>query len=578
MTPLRADSATIAGARPRHSTPAWHVAAAMIFGAVCLWLLTANIIFGDEGFFLVTYDLFLRAPERVARASASFWLTDVIGALWLQVAPMPGIIAIRVAALAADIAAAVIAWSVSRHFASRAGVWPALLAVGLALASGYIYLEYTVLTALVLTAACALMLRGVRRGGTTTWAAAGAMLGLGVFLRLPNVLLPSLVVAPMALAALERRALKPALRQTGGLALGLAAGLGAGAGLILVFHGSSDIAGGISDLLRPAASAHAPNRLLRDVARTVVVSGVHGAACWAIAIVAAASSARLGGGRMVAATIAVLALVAAHVLVPGVDWRYSVLGLVSIALVIALLRPAFGIEVRRTAFLAAWGLVLLGAGSASLPWPLLAGLWLALPVAFAVFAEGGAALRASLVAVILVGVLPITPYLTALRGVRPALWPHQLDVIPHDARLRPLHTSEAMAAAADSLLAALPRFVHPGDSIITTNGTPLVTYLAQARPFYGHPYIDIAGLARFEGYEAGADWRDPWPAWVRAKYMPTADFAITHTPGSTFADTRETREAVAILLEGRGYTKAWENELFEIWMPPREHAPRPEAR
>jgi hypothetical protein len=401
---------------------------------------------------------------------------------------------------------------------------------------------------------------------------AGVLLGAGVFLRLPNVLLPSLVLAPIVLAIVDRRPVGGALRQAGLLAAGVLVGLAAVVALAAALHAGPDIRASVSDALHADGSAHSPTRLLRDIARTVVLSAVHGAGCWLVAALATTAARRSPARRGVLIALAMMATVAAHSFVPRVDWRYSVLGLSAFALVACAVKPRAAAD-RSTAIIAAWALVLLGTGSASLPWPLLAGLWLALPLAFWRFSDSPA-LRAVLVTVILVGVVPVRPYLAALVGPRPALWPHELSVVPAAPSLQPLHTSAALATAADELLAVLPTYVHPGDALITTNGTPLVTFLAGAVPFYPHPYIDLVGVARFEAYDAVANWQGPWPVLVRAKFMPTADFAVTQMPGSTFVDTQETREAVASRLVARGYTRAWENALFELWTPPHDHVGR----
>lgn len=562
----------ITGLRDSSRDRAWHLIAGTLFIAVCLWLLTANIIFGDEGFFLVIYDQFLRAPEHVARATSSFWLTNVIGSAWLRIAPLPGVLAMRVGSGALDVAGAAIAWSTTRRLGSPEG-WPALLAAGMAIASGYIYVEYTGLTSLALAAACALILAGLERSRLAPLACAGGVLGAAVFLRLPNVLLPSLVLAPFVVAAIERRSMMSAVRPSATLAGGVLVGLAAVGALVAMLHAGGDIRASVTDMLNANGSAHAPSRLIRDVGRTVILSAIHGAGCWLVAAIASAAAARWPARRHMVTAAVVFAVVAAHAWLPAVDWRYSVLGLTALAIGRCLVDAGAPRGLRRMSVLSAWMLILLGAGSASLPWPLLAGLWLALPVAFLRFGQTPSSqLRAVLVAVILFGVVPVRPYLAALTGGRPTLWPHDLTAVPHDARLRPLHTSQALASATDELLNALPSFVHAGDAMITTNGIPLVTYLAGARTFYPHPYIDLVGVRRFDEYDAAADWRGPWPIWVRAKFMPTADFAVTHLPGSTFVDTEATREAVASHLVARGYAKAWENDLFEIWTPPRDHA------
>jgi hypothetical protein len=250
--------------------------------------------------------------------------------------------------------------------------------------------------------------------------------------------------------------------------------------------------------------------------------------------------------------------------------------------------PTAPTDTRRIAVVGLWSLVLIGAGSAGLPWPLLLGLWLVLPIAMMVLigARGpffarlpppvarihGRLLIGTLATLTFIYVAPVAPYLRALAGRRPALLPHELSTIPADPRLWPVHTSASLASAVDDLLAELPSVVQPGDPVIVSNGIPLVIYLAGAKPFLDHPYPDLIGAARVRADLLSAPWGDRWPVWIRAKYMPAADFTVTHLEGSDFGATRESREALAAVLRDRGYAPIWQNALFEISKPPPAHA------
>jgi hypothetical protein len=563
------------------------VVCAALLTATCAWLITQDVIFGDEGFFLVAYSQFLQAPERVARATSAFWLTDVIGAVWLHVIPVPGILALRLGAAIFYLGSAAVAWAMLGRIIGPIARWSVGLTVGVALASGYVYLEYTVLTAFVLTAASGLLLSGARSDAFWRLAAAGALLGIGVFLRLPNLLLPTLALAPIVFSLIERTAPRRGAHQSTIILAGVSAGVLAACLLMAALHDSAYVEQAVADFLWQPQSVHSSARLLHDAARTAVLGGAQGAACWFVLAGAAIFASRHRRMAGAIGVIVIAGLVAVHALVPRVDWSYTVLGLVSFGLLLAIARPTAGVELRRVAVLALWGLVLLGAGSASLPWPLLLGLSLGLPVAFHTFTEvrvgvhlglsrpaarlHGRLLAYALAALAVSHVVPVTPYLQAFAGRRPPVLPHELTARPTDARLWPLHTSAPLAQATDELLRALPQFVQPGDAMLVSNGIPLIVFLASAKPFLGHPYPDLVGVSALRTDLSSADWSHPWPVWVHAKYMPAADFAVTRTTGSDFGDTRETREWLAAFLRARGYEAAWDNALFEISTPPPSH-------
>lgn len=567
--------------------------AAGVLGLVAVsgWLLTQHIGFGDEGFFLVTYDRFLDAPEQVARATSAFWLTDVIGALWLRVVPVAGSLALRMGAALAYLACAGLAWLIVR----RCGLRNPGAAIGLAfcaaLMSGYPYLEYTVLTTLALTAASALLLAGVRNESRGQLAGAGVLLGVGVFLRLPNILFPTLALAPLIFSVIERTSPRRAMIRAAFVIAGVATGVVAVGVLIVLLDHASYIQQALSDLTRDPQPVYSWTRLLTDGTRTALLSAGHGLLLWAVAGVTATLLAptprwiQVGG-----AVVLTTGLVTAHLVVPRAEWYYSVLGTTALAMLLTIATPEAGAERRRSALVALWTLVLIAAGSASLPWPLLLGLWLPLPLTFAVLADvrprglpvffgktsalHGRLLMTALTTLIVTSVAPITPYIRSLLGQRPGTLPHELAARPSDPRLHHLHTSAPLARAADELLRELSRVVRPGDPMIVSNGIPLVVYLTRAKSFLDHPYPDLLDVPVLRASLSRADWTGPWPIWIRAKYTPSADFFVTHLPGSTFGRSAETRQWLADYLHERGYQRIWENELFEISAPPQERGVR----
>ena len=133
-------------------------------------------------------------------------------------------------------------------------------------------------------------------------------------------------------------------------------------------------------------------------------------------------------------------------------------------------------------------------------------------------------------------------------------------------------TSKDKAQAMNVLLSELGKYVHKGDYLFCFESLPMIHYLTETKPYIGNPWVWGYDANNFIRHLEQSVETIPLPVVVRQKCQPMAEGYWTvpyvSPPGNPLATNEKKLEFFEKFLDGNGYTIAWENDLFQIYIPP----------
>jgi hypothetical protein len=203
------------------------------------------------------------------------------------------------------------------------------------------------------------------------------------------------------------------------------------------------------------------------------------------------------------------------------------------------------------------------------------GLWLALPFALAVLQTleaawlwGQASRLALAISLALVGE---GVYRAATYTYRDSTNRLALRAPVHDPQLRAQFTTPARARSVEQVLAALESRVSPGDYLLAYEGTPLLQYLTDTRPYLNRPWLmgweTGAAVARLTA-AAPARTGCLAVAVVTTKSTRGAGWPLHPAPLEPVEPQLGERAALTAFLRVHGYERTWTIGFFEILEPP----------
>lgn len=144
--------------------------------------------FADQGSYATLYQQIFIAPETI-QYHFPYWLTAIIGGAWLKVFPTLGLLGIRIAGVLITTLTVFIAYSTLKRYMKinnlRLGVFMAVIIMSYNLPSE---LYYNNLSILFWVTGSILMFKGLIKGFLSLLFISGVLVGLNIFIRLPNVL------------------------------------------------------------------------------------------------------------------------------------------------------------------------------------------------------------------------------------------------------------------------------------------------------------------------------------------------------------------------------------------------------
>jgi hypothetical protein len=140
-------------------------------------------------------------------------------------------------------------------------------------------------------------------------------------------------------------------------------------------------------------------------------------------------------------------------------------------------------------------------------------------------------------------------------------------------------TSKEKAKAMDVLLSELGKYVHKGDYLLCYESLPMVHYLTETKPYIGNPWVWVYDANNFIRHLKKSEETIPLPVVVRQKCQPIGGYWTTPAPviepsdpvyKSFYSDERT--NGFEKFLKDNLYLIAWENELFQIYLPPNKYS------
>ena len=570
----------------------WHWAftiAIVIYPLLWIW---QGLDFTDTGFAITNYNLIFRDPHSIHYWGFNYWLTDVVGGVWLLAFGKLGLFGIRLASALLMLATNYLVYRLYRGWMAK-GVLLLTILVGETLIERMYWLNYDNLSAFLFVVSGFFLIRGLAMRSSTRVFLAGLVLGVNMFARVTNAAGLVMILAIFISAAATHTTVRKQIAQAVFFLLGV---IGASAAVILAMRGMgqwTDFVENLGTLFSIAGghgNTHSSASLLTQLMHDQTFA-------WRTVLYALAVFLCLSLGNFLLKRVkphvsqvifnGVSLLTVIYILGDGWQDRFQmVAGLTGIlygtlifSLMVALRRKDGVLASATSVSLLILFSVPLGSDfgirlsvyGMYLALPLASHLlWTILP-AFRNLNRIGwtsTSLRSVLI-ILLLGLFTvglISGYQYTYRDV-----PNRLSMTEplKNAKLQFVYTTAARANVTNQLLDVLPTFVHPNDVLMAYEETSLLYYLTDSRPYLNTSWPMLYDPNRFQSALKQAEQsHHRLPVVVRATGA-TADFYwpnVTHLR----LDYRHNmdRALMNLFLKQHHYLLAWENSFFQILVPP----------
>jgi hypothetical protein len=586
-------------------------AALIVLFPVCfIW---QGIDVTDTGYALANYQAFA-GGKLIEPAAAAIWLTCAMGGGWYALTGHCGLLGFRALYLVVCYCTVGLSLIPLAQLELRRSLPAAFAGAALVIASSAFLPSYNEFTVLFFLSSVVALFYGLVKRRLMLVFTAGAVGGISIFARLPNLVILAIVLAIAFWRGLEfskgRVSLAAGLRHAASEVSVFVLGYLAGMSIVFLwlvasgdFSAYVSTVGQLFGMLGDSNQHHGGGRLLRGLLHDYFYAGVVG-----IGALAIGTGIGWVAGRSRSASIRVaLVLGVSSVLIALLYWTdtlevYFWPGIIYTVLLLG----AFGFlhlldEHRLLCVMAGLLLLLTPLGSNNGIYNVIYGMYFAVPVALmALIANRLNSDRDSLVAYeerpssILGGffrkaqvaasrvdtaTVAQTILITMIGWAVLHRWTFTYrdshdrmamrTAIAHP-KLRGIYTTADRAGSLQGLLQALRPLVRKGDALMDHMQLPLIYFLTETRPYLRSSWANLYEPPAFKASleRALADERD-LPVFVRTK----VDTCHPNWPVETYKPWLtdrfvENQRAVETFLAAQNYEKHWENNAFEIWLPP----------
>lgn len=572
------------------------IAAVVLIMAYPLMFIWQGLDFTDTGGFLTNYQQIFNAPSSVQRG-ALYWMSHIIGGVWmLLVAPL-GFVGMSLgAALTVHYNALLVYALLRRHVSRNRLLLILLVTVVLTTRARAMMINYNTLTASFVLTTAVLLFSGIVKGRKALIVAAGAALGIGVFVRIPNVLVTGLL---LAIPFYEAVMLKRRFPWTACLAFagGFVAGLGCSLGLFYSLGHFSMLRESVFlEILLPSEvmeteAVHSSGGLIRRFIRdhAIIVALLSVAVVTLSAITKLTSKLSSTTRHALFGVIAVC--IAGALLFFPVVYGYSLLNYTLAGFIYAvLLGYVTGLipcsdSHRLVSFVALLVFAVTPLGSGNGINNCMYGAWIAIPILLNFFSsvDGFCIMRWRLSRSELVDAGRLVTAIVLLcavtqaysRPIRDNPQRHRLTASVEHPYLRGTLTTPERACVVQDFLNTLSGFVSTDDYLLAYEHIPLVHYLTGTRPYLYNAWPMLHSPEAFKYCLDKATAEHPLPVVARATastlnpYWPDRTGEARLTPGPP--RHLMNRELMAQFISTNHYNLVWSNSFFEILIPPRMH-------
>jgi hypothetical protein len=135
--------------------------------------------------------------------------------------------------------------------------------------------------------------------------------------------------------------------------------------------------------------------------------------------------------------------------------------------------------------------------------------------------------------------------------------------------LKGVYTTPERAAAIESLLGALKNYADKGDYLLSFESIPMVNYLAETKPYLYNSWPILYLPSEFQRALTRARIERPGlPVIVLAKVQIRSKTWPDHIGLSADGTAVEDRAILQAFIQKENYRRAWENNAFQILIPP----------
>ncbi len=494
---------------------------------LCGLLQPLAVVFGfdycDTGFYMTFYDNIFEAPATV-EYNFMYYLSGLLGGAWLSVFGWGGIVGVRLLGMLTNL---LCVWLLIRIYRGVIPAWATAIGAVIVTATCLIMpmaFYNDTLTALLLVGGVGLTVGGLNRGNLAMIAGGGALLGINLFARVPNlldILLGALVPIHCTLSRRHDGLVSGLAAFAGGYCIGVAAvvALMAALGHLSIYIDN------VSQLLTASArdngSTHGVGALIEAQGKGYMKCFIALVKLSIAALVAAAARFLKWRPARVAVRLACLAYVA-YMLICG-NAVYPVAAVTLAALtgeIVAGRSPRVKLY--------AWGALIV-----SLLFPLGSDgamanngtivYWLGAPLAVSFCYDltrrvvGVSAARRAMIAVTATVVTAMTVTVmtggTYFDGMRLDQMTGTID----SGRARGLLTSPGRAATVNAMIEAVESHLSPGDTLLVFGSMPALNYLTATRPAIGCSWPELLDPTTLQSRLDSA----PCPTAIMVQKFPT---------------------------------------------------------
>ncbi|KNZ69121.1 hypothetical protein Tfer_2225 [Thermincola ferriacetica] len=554
--------------------------------------------FTDTGYVITNYQLIFSDPSSV-EASFRIWLTDILGGIWgYFFGDTLGLLGYRIAAVLLVYATLYCSFKILQPYIERRYLyWGLFLALIFINRSGYLF-NYNSLTAFFYVLAAYFFIDGLKSRENLKIFVAAFVLGLNIFIRLPNILGFFLVIAIFFYGYIRRDPISSQVKQALFFLSGyIAAVLLTLLAIYLLGHLDGYIAAfkGTFTMLKDPTGHHNSDKLinifLRHHKTMAYVMGWIILGLTAVALVLTVT-AKLGSRLLQFAVILAAAAATLYYFYDFcLDWVNMLmitLGSLNLGLVLLLWRGnltgAGQQELRPVALVALLILILAPLGSNVALRNSIYGMYLAIPLVFAFCARikeikistGPLGLRVNkselnlLKAVATLLFVFFTLQSAYYYTYRDASDRFKMAYPVQHERLKGVFTTRERAQVVQELLDELPHYVKEGDYLLAYEQISLVYFLTKTKPYLYSAWPMLYGPDKFrEALEKAEKERPYLPVIVRAKgNTEDFDWPKSKSPLVQTVYHVENRKTMERFIREKQYKTVWQNSFFEILTPP----------
>jgi MFS family permease len=144
-----------------------------------------------------------------------------------------------------------------------------------------------------------------------------------------------------------------------------------------------------------------------------------------------------------------------------------------------------------------------------------------------------------------------------------------MTVAVNHSLLRGVFTTPERASSIESLITALDKYVRKNDFLLTYDSIPMVCFLTKTRPYLYNSWPILYSPLEFQNaLDKARRERADLPVTVLAKIQIRSKTWPLSGEVSGYESANKNRNMLYDFLQQEGYRKIWENNAFEILLPP----------